>query len=306
MTETENTLEETAAEQDAAEDQPAKKQPKGKKAEREAAVAEAAPVEARTKRRALVTGASSGIGEEFARQLVKKRYDLVLVARRRDRLEKLAAELAEAHGTNAEVISADLATPEGIHTVEKRFGQGDIDLLVNNAGFPTHGEFTSLPIHRELEEVDVNIKALVRLTRAALEPMVQRKRGTVINLGSTGSFQPVPYMSTYAATKAFVLHFSEGVHEEVKPHGVTVTCLCPGYVMTEFQQVAGLDKSKIPNRGRVSLEQVVEAALKGAAAGRAIVIPGALNRTMATGLVRLTPRFAVRRIAGSIFKDAGA
>jgi short-subunit dehydrogenase len=258
------------------------------------------------KRRALVTGASSGIGEAFARQLAKKRYDLVLVARRRERLEKLAAELAAAHGTAAEVVSADLATPEGIHTVEKRVGQGDIDLLVNNAGFATRGTFANMSIDRELEEMDVNIKALVRLTRAVLEPMVQRKRGTVINVGSTGSFQPVPYMSTYAATKAFVLHFSEGVHEEVKPHGVTVTCLCPGYVMTEFQQVAGLDKSKIPNRGRLSPEQVVEAALKGAAAGRAIVIPGAMNRAMATGLVRMTPRFAVRRIAGSIFKDAGS
>jgi len=258
-----------------------------------------------TKRRALVTGASSGIGEEFARQLAKKGYDLVLVARRRDRLEKLAADLSQAHGTISEVIEADLATTESVISVEKRLGQGDIDLVVNNAGFPTHGEFAALPIYRELEEVDVNIKALVRLTHAALGPMVQRKRGNVINVGSTGSFQPVPYMSTYAATKAFVLHFSEGVHEEVKKQGVTVTCLCPGYVMTEFQQVAGLDQSRLPNRGRLTPAQVVAAALKGAAEGRAIVIPGAMNRALSTGLVRMTPRFAVRRIAGRLFKDAG-
>jgi len=292
-----------ASTQEAAEEQPAQEKAKRKKRTETPAVA---AVESPAKRRALVTGASSGIGEAFARQLAKKRYDLVLVARRRDRLEKLSAELAEAYGTDAEVISADLATPEGIHTVEKRIGQGDIALLVNNAGFATRGNFANMSIDRELEEMDVNIKALVRLTRAVLEPMVQRKRGIVINVGSTGSFQPVPYMSTYAATKAFVLHFSEGVHEEVKPHGVTVTCLCPGYVMTEFQQVAGLDKSKIPNRGRLSPEQVAEAALKGAASGRAIVIPGALNRTLATGFVRITPRFAVRRIAGTLFKDAGA
>jgi len=292
-----------ASTQEAAEEQPAQEKAKRKKRTETPAVA---AVESPAKRRALVTGASSGIGEAFARQLAKKRYDLVLVARRRDRLEKLSAELAEAYGTDAEVISADLATPEGIHTVEKRIGQGDIALLVNNAGFATRGNFANMSIDRELEEMDVNIKALVRLTRAVLEPMVQRKRGIVINVGSTGSFQPVPYMSTYAATKAFVLHFSEGVHEEVKPHGVTVTCLCPGYVMTEFQQVAGLDKSKIPNRGRLSPEQVAEAALKGAASGRAIVIPGALNRTLATGFVRITPRFAVRRIAGSLFKDMGA
>ena len=258
-----------------------------------------------TKRRALVTGASSGIGEEFARQLAKKGYDLVLVARRRDRLEKLAADLSQSHGTISEVIEADLATTESVISVEKRLGQGDIDLVVNNAGFPTHGEFAALPIYRELEEVDVNIKALVRLTHAALGPMVQRKRGNVINVGSTGSFQPVPYMSTYAATKAFVLHFSEGVHEEVKKQGVTVTCLCPGYVMTEFQQVAGLDQSRLPNRGRLTPAQVVVAALKGAAEGRAIVIPGAMNRALSTGLVRMTPRFAVRRIAGRLFKDAG-
>jgi short-subunit dehydrogenase len=259
----------------------------------------------RTRRRALVTGASSGIGEEFARQLAKKGYDLVIVARRKDRLEALAAELAEAHGADSEIIAVDLATPEGIVAAEKRLAQGDIDLLVNNAGFATRGEFANLSLDRELEELDVNVKALVRLTRAGIQPMIQRKRGKVINVGSTGSFQPVPYMSTYAATKAFVLHFSEGVHEEVKPHGVTVTCLCPGYVMTEFQQVAGLDKEKIPDRGRLSAKEVVAAALKGSAAGRAIVIPGTLNRALATGVVRMVPRFAARRIAGSLFKEAG-
>jgi len=112
-------------------------------------------------------------------------------------------------------------------------------------------------------------------------------------------------MSTYAATKAFVLHFSEGVHEEVKKHGVTVTCLCPGYVLTEFQQVAGINQQRLPARGRLTPAQVVASALKGSADGHAIVVPGAMNRTLATGLVRMTPRFAVRRIAGSLFKDAG-
>jgi len=256
-------------------------------------------------RKALVTGASSGIGEEFARQLAKKGYDLVLVARRRERLETLAAELSQEQGTVAEIIEADLVTPEGVISVERRLGQGDIDLLVNNAGFGTRGEFATMPLHRELEELDLNIKALVRLTHAALGNMVQRKRGNIINVGSTGSFQPVPYMSTYAATKAFVLHFSEGVHEEVKKHGVTVTCLCPGYVLTEFQQVAGINRERLPARGRLNPAQVVASALKASAAGRAIAIPGAMNRTLATGLVRMTPRFAVRRIAGSLFKNAG-
>jgi short-subunit dehydrogenase len=264
---------------------------------------EETPAKAVARRHALITGASSGIGEEFARQLAKKGYDLVLVARRKDRLEKLADELSQ--GTTTEIIEADLTAPEGMISVERRLGQGDIDLLVNNAGFGTRGEFANMPLYRELEELDLNIKALVRLTHVALGKMIERKRGNIINVGSTGSFQPVPYMSLYAATKAFVLHFSEGVHEEAKKHGVTVTCLCPGYVMTEFQQVAGIDRRRIPNRGILSPEQVVADALRGAAAGRAIVIPGAMNRTLATGIVRIAPRFAVRRIAGAIFKDAG-
>jgi uncharacterized protein len=271
----------------------------------ETAEAKTLPTESTRRRKALVTGASSGIGEEFARQLASTGYDLVLVARRKDRLEKLAAELSQANGTFAEIVEADLVTPEGVISVERRLGQGDIDLLVNNAGFGTRGEFATMPIHRELEELDLNIKALVRLTHSALGPMVQRKRGSIINVGSTGSFQPVPYMSTYAATKAFVLHFSEGVHEEVKKYGITVTCLCPGYVFTEFQQVAGINRQRLPARGRLTPPQVVSSALKASAAGRAIAIPGAINRTLATGVVRVTPRFAVRKIAGSLFKDAG-
>ena len=297
MTETEEST------QEAAEEQPAQEKPKRKKRTETPAVA---AVESPAKRRALVTGASSGIGEAFARQLAKKRYDLVLVARRRERLEKLAAELGEAHGIGAEVLETDLGGSEGVAMVERRLACGDVDLLVNNAGFATRGDFAAKSVWRELEQIDVNVKALVALTHAVLQPMLAKKQGTIINVGSTGSFQPVPYMSTYAATKAFVLHFSEGLHEEVKKHGVTVTCLCPGYVMTEFQQVAGLDRNKIPSQGRVTPKQVAEAALKGAADGRAIVIPGALNRTLATGFVRMTPRFAVRRIAGTLFKNAGA
>ena len=127
-------------------------------------------------------------------------------------------------------------------------------------------------------------------------------------VASTAAFlaDPGSIWNTYAATKAFVLHFSEGVHEEVKKQGVTVTCLCPGYVMTEFQQVAGINRQRLPARGRLTPAQVVASALKASANGRAIAIPGAINRTLATGLVRATPRFAVRRIAGSLFKDAGA
>ncbi len=270
------------------------------RARRKAATTDDAPSTGR--RRALVTGASSGIGEEFARQLAKKGYDLVLVARRKDRLDKLASELSQTHGIAAEVLEADLSGTEGVSSVETRLAVGDIDLLVNNAGFATRGNFAALSVWRELEEIDVNIKALMVLTHAALQSMVQRRNGTIINVGSTASFQPLPYLSTYAATKAFVLHFSEGVHEEVKAHGVTVTCLCPGFVLTEFQQVAGLEERRLRNVGRLSTRQVVAAALRGAASGKAIVVPGAFNRAMSTS-VRAVPRFAVRRVAGRLFKE---
>jgi len=252
---------------------------------------------------ALVTGASSGLGETFARQLARRGYDLVLVARRKDRLNQLAVELSETGGAKAEVIAADLAQPEGLALVEERLQKGDVEMLVNCAGFATLGEFAGLPLERELEELDVNVRALVRLTHAALTPMKQRRRGGIINVGSTGAFQPVPYMATYAATKAFVLHFSEAVHEEAKPYGVTVTCLCPGPVKTEFQQVARVDQRRL-RLGWTSPEKVVAAAIRGVSSGRAIVVPGALNQMGATS-VKLVPRFLARKVAGAVFRDAG-
>ena len=256
--------------------------------------------EAASRSRALITGASGGIGEAFARQLAKRGHDLVLVARRRERMEKLATELTGAHGVEAEVVEADLADDSAVATVEERLRRGDIDLLVNNAGFGTRGEFAALPLARELEELDVNVRALMRLTHAALGPMVERGGGAVVNVASTGAFQPVPYMATYAATKAFVLHFSEGLHEEVKSKGVTVTCLCPGATRTEFQQVAGVDERSM--RAWKDPDDVAESALKAMTSRRAITVPGALNvATMAA--VKLMPRFVARRIAGSMFKQ---
>jgi short-subunit dehydrogenase len=251
---------------------------------------------------ALITGASSGIGAEFARQLARKGYSLVLVARRQDRLEERAADHAARYGIDADVIAADLATPEGVAAVAKRLAEGDVDMLVNSAGFGTLGEFAGLPQEREMEEIDVNVKALVALTHAALGPMVERGSGTIINLGSVGSFTPCPYMSTYTATKAFVLFFSESVHEEVRGKGVTVTCLCPGFVKSGFQQVAGQDLDTIRTPGELTPKQVVAAALKGAAAGRAIVVPGTLNGLMAQS-TRLSPRFLIRKASAGVFRE---
>ncbi len=260
--------------------------------------------EVTTRPRALVTGASSGIGEAFARRLAQGGHDLVLVARRRDRLERLASEVSEAHGIAADVIQADVARDGDLSLVEERLRSDDIVLLVNNAGFGTVGEFADLPLDQQLGELDVNVRALMRLTHAALAGMIQRKRGGIINVASVGALQPVPYMATYAATKAFVLHLSEAIHEEAKRHGVTVTCLCPGFVRTEFQQAAGVDEGRIPSMVWTEVDQVVESALSAVRSGRAIAMPGALNAVSAMG-IRLMPRFLVRRIAGSWFRNAG-
>lgn len=247
---------------------------------------------------ALVTGASSGIGAEFARQLAQRGYNLVLVARRRDRLDQLASEL----GGNVEVIDADLSTQPGVEAITARLHRGDIDMLINNAGFGTNGEFTGLPLDRELQEIDLNVRALTQLCHAALVPMKAKRSGTIINVGSTGSYQPVPYMATYAATKAYVLFLSEALHEEAKTYGVTVTCLCPGLTRTEFHDVAGVNtKTAALRSGWATPEKVVKSALGAARSGSAIAVPGAINK-ITSNLPRFSPRFMVRKISGAMFK----
>lgn len=252
---------------------------------------------------ALITGASSGIGRGFAERLARDGYDVVIVARREDALRELASAV-ESDGGRAEVFAADLCTDEGVSAVEQRIAAGDIDLLVNNAGFGTNGEFALLPLARELEEIDLNMRALARLCHAALRPMYERGAGAIINVASTGGFQPVPYMATYAATKAFVLHFSEALHEESARHGVTVTCLCPGPVRTGFQEAAALDASKMPGVGWLEIDAVVDSGLRALRRGRAIAIPGALNRATAQSAAWM-PRFMTRKIAGNMFRRAG-
>jgi short-subunit dehydrogenase len=252
-------------------------------------------------KRALVTGASSGFGAAFARRLARQGYDLVLVARRQDRLEELARDLSEAHDIGAEVIVADLAADEGVAAVEERLATGDIDLLVNSAGFGTNGAFVDLPLEREVQEIDLNVRALTRLTRAALGPMTKRGSGAIVNIASTAAFQPVPYMATYAATKAYVLSFSEAVHDEVRDRGVTVTALCPGPVKTEFQQVAGVDAERVPGMVWIDPERVVDQALAAVRSRRASTVPGVFN-SLGAVTVKFAPRFLSRRIASAWFK----
>jgi len=244
-------------------------------------------------RRALITGASSGIGRAFAVQLAASGTDLVLVARRRDRLDELADRLRAEHRIEIEVLVADLTDDGDLATVEARLGDDrePVDLLVNNAGFATTGRFAALPGDREVAEIRLNVLAPVRLTRAALPGMVDRGHGGVVNVSSIASLQPLPYWATYAATKAYLTSFSEAVHEEVRSQGVVVLALMPGFTHTELQA----PPVGIPGPLWMEAEQVVKSGLAALDRRRASRVPGALNRVVAT-LSRLTPRAVSRRV----------
>ena len=247
--------------------------------------------------RALVTGASSGIGEVLARRLAAEGTDLVVVARDRRRLEALAAELGERHGVFVEVLRADLAKKAQVATVEDRLRDelSLVDLLINNAGFGTYGPFAELDPDEEDREIRVNCQALVRLCHAATPGMVRRRRGTIVNVSSLASRAAAPQNAVYAATKAFVSHFSEALHEELRGRGVSVTVVEPGFTRTEFQERAGLtDDAGMPGFVWQSAEAVADATLAGARRGQALVVPGAHNR-VAAGVAALTPRNVRRR-----------
>jgi len=251
--------------------------------------------------RALVTGASSGIGRAFAVSLAASGTGLVLVARRRDRLDDLAAELRAAHGTEVEVLTADLTDHDDLAGVEFRLGDEarPVDLLVNNAGFATSGRFVDLPVDGEVTEIRLNVVAPVRLTRAALPGMIARGHGGVVNVSSIAALQPLPHWATYAATKAYLTSFSEAVHEEVRGHGVTVLALMPGFTHTEFHGHAGVPPVGIPGALWMDAEEVVSSALRALHRRRASRVPGLLNRAVATAS-RLTPRTLSRRILARV------
>lgn len=254
---------------------------------------------------ALITGASSGLGEQFAYALAHQKYDLVLVARRQDRLEQVAARARESGAPRVELIVADLARREGPRQVCRQLETAGItvDYLVNNAGFGTTGRFARLPLERESEEIDLNIGALVALTRLLLPPMIERHGGTIINVASTASFQPVPYMTTYAATKAFVLSFTEGLAGELVGSGVRVMALCPGPVKTEFQDVANNRRSLMPEFVYVPAEKVVADGIAAAASGRTVYIAGLLNAASAA-MTRFVPRALIRAVARRIYRPS--
>jgi len=249
---------------------------------------------------AVVTGASAGIGVALARELAAGGTHLVLTARREERLVDLSNELSTKHGVKTEVFVADLAQPE---SPEQIFGftkeKGiEIDLLINNAGFGRYGEFPSVEKQPLLDMVQVNCTAVVHLTRLYLPGMVARRRGDVLILASTASFQAVPYISTYAATKAFDLLFAEGLAEEMRPYGIRVCALCPGSTESEFHVVAGQEKFI---RKAETAEKVARTGLKALAAGKSYVISGLGNYLGAHG-ERLVPRRFVTRVAAGMFK----
>ena len=252
---------------------------------------------------ALVTGASAGIGRALAERLAASGANLVLTARRRERLEQLAGELRSRQGVEVELFAADLArleAPGELFAFTR--GKGiPVEFLVNNAGFGAYGEFFKMDLVRQLEMVQVNIAAVVHLTHLYLPAMIERRRGDILIVASTAAFQGVPYIATYAATKAFDLLFAEALAEEVRRYGVRVCALCPGSTVSEFHQVAGQpDRTK----GRQeSAKKVAEAGLRALARGKSYVISGLGNYLGAHGQ-RLAPRRLVTRVAAKMFEPA--
>jgi short-subunit dehydrogenase len=247
---------------------------------------------------ALVTGASSGIGESYARALAGRGTSLVLVARRRDRLDELAEALRSTSGVSVEVLAADLTDDLGRGSVVERLtdSTAPVDLLVNNAGFGTTGALVDVDPDRHADEIDLNIGALVALTHAALPGMVKRRHGAIVNVSSVASFQPAPKMAVYAATKAFVTSFSESIAEEVRSAGVVVQALCPGLTHTEFQETADYDATTRPALIWQMPDEVVAASLAGLDKRRVIVVPGVHNKVLVTGS-GILPRVARRKLA---------
>jgi uncharacterized protein len=232
---------------------------------------------------ALITGASAGIGAELARELARRGHNLVLVARRKPRLDALAQELTAQCGVRAETLVCDLgkAAPRGRLAQQIHERGLDVDVLVNNAGFATGGAFAQSDPARELEQVRVLVEAVVALTSAFLPAMVQRGRGAILNVASTAAMQPLPYAAGYSAAKAYVLTFSEAIHQEVSGSGVTVTALAPGPVDTDFWEQAGWQvggrmsfEKAFPGVARPSARDVARAGVDGLEAGRRVVVPG--------------------------------
>jgi short-subunit dehydrogenase len=247
---------------------------------------------------ALVTGASSGIGESMVHLLAQAGVPTVVVARRSDRLHELAARYG-----GIEVLAADLGTHDGLAAVAVRVASADspIDLVVNNAGFGTSGEFHTIDPDRLDGEIQLNVAALTRISRAALGVMVPRGSGHLLNVSSVASFQPAPKLAVYAATKAYVTSLTESLHEEVRGTGVKVTALCPGLTRTEFQSVSNTEHyaTNYPGFAWLDADEVAQAGLDAVAKGKALSVPGAVYKGLAAA-TGFTPRNLTRRLSGLV------
>jgi short-subunit dehydrogenase len=248
---------------------------------------------------ALITGASSGIGREFARLAAKDGRDVMLVARRLERLEELGRELTQRFGVAARAVAVDLGDPASPARIFRDVTEqrGEVDLLVNGAGLGVHGFFADTPLERELETIRVNVLALTELTKLFLPGMLKRRRGAIVNVASTAAFQPGPLMAVYYATKACVLSFTEALAEELRGTGVTATALCPGPTITEFQKHAGMEDTPL-FRGPLVLDAafVARAGYEGAMRGKRVVGPALANRVLSNG-ARIGPRRLATRVA---------
>lgn len=255
---------------------------------------------------ALITGASAGLGREFARLFASNGHDVVLVARRHDRLENLATELQYTERViKAHVLPADLGDPDAPqHIADHLQANGiEVEFLVNNAGFGSSGAFAELDPRRELEMITVNVAALTHLTRLLLPAMIARGHGRILNIGSTAGFQAGPFMATYYATKAYVNHFSEALAHELAGTGVTVTVSCPGATATEFGAIAGNDKSELFAGGAATSEEVAREAYHAMMKGKRMIVHGARNRVLVQAL-RVAPRRVVHGIAAKLNQKA--
>ena len=250
----------------------------------------------------LITGASSGIGAAFARKLAARGRNVLLVARSEEKLIALCNELGRLTSIRAQYLALDLRDPEARSQLFEETKKRDleIDMLINNAGFGSMNDFAKLDLERELEMIELNITAVVDLTHRFLGPMRERKRGTIINVASTAAFQPVPYMATYAATKAFVLSFSEALWDENRLHGIHVMALCPGVTETNFFDAAGIDRP--PMRAVQTAEEVVETALRALPRKKNLVISGWANWFVIEA-ERFLPRSAVTKVAGNALRS---
>ncbi len=244
----------------------------------------------------LITGASSGIGEAFARRLAAEKHDLVLVARSEKALHDLCDELMLEHKITAHYVTLDLTEEDADERLcEETEKHGfEIDWLINNAGFGSYGDFSKLDIDNENRMIDLNIRSLVALTHRYLQGMRKRKKGTIINVSSAAGFQPIPFMSTYAATKAFVTSFSEAIAAENSPFGIQIMALCPGPTKTNFQAVARLDLP-VEIKGKQTAEEVVEAALRGVKSGRTRIVSGFTN-DLVSRVVNFVPNIVITRL----------